>query len=145
MSQANVEVVRQAFEVREYQGVEAALQFFASDVVWYATDRWLECATFRGHEGLLAADALWAAEFDDFGWAVHDIRDAGERVVALSEMTGRIKGSGVRISAHAGLVVSDIHDRMLGAIRVYSSRDEALKAVGLEGATRPPQVRQAHP
>ena len=132
MSQENVEVVRQAFEVRDSEGVEAALHFFASDVVWYTTDRWLEGATFRGHEGLRTADALWAANFDDFGWAVHNIRDAGDRVVALSEMTGRIKGSGVPISARAGLVVSDIHDGMLGAIRVYSSWAEALKAVGLE-------------
>jgi ketosteroid isomerase-like protein len=132
VSRENVDIVRQAFAVRDSEGVEAALRLFASDVVWYTSDQWLEGSVYRGHEGLRAVEAMWAANIDDWAWALHDIREAGDRVVALSEMTGQIKGSGAPVSRRVGLVVSDIHDGLMGAVRVYSSWREALKAVGLE-------------
>jgi ketosteroid isomerase-like protein len=132
MSQENVDLVRQAFAVRDSEGVEAALRLFASNVVWYTSDQWLEGSVYRGHEGLRTVEAMWAASIDDWAWALDDIREAGDRVVALSEMTGHIKGSGAPVSRRVGLVVSDIHDGLLGAVRVYSSWREALKAVGLE-------------
>jgi ketosteroid isomerase-like protein len=132
VSQESVELVRQAFVVRGSEGVEAALPLFASDVVWYTSDQWPEDPVYRGHEGLRTVEAMWSANIDDFAWAVHDILDAGDRVVALTEMTGRIKGSGAPVSRRVGIVVSDIHDGLLGAVRVYSSWREALKAVRLE-------------
>ena len=132
MSQQNVDLVRQAFAVRDSDGVEAALRLFASDVAWYTSEQWLEGAVYRGHEGLRTVEAMWTANIDDWAWRVHDIREAGDRVVALSEMTGRTKRSGVPVSRRVGLVVSDIHDGLLGAVRVYSSWREALEAVGLE-------------
>jgi ketosteroid isomerase-like protein len=132
VSQENVDLVRQAFKVRESEGVEAALQFFASDVAWYTSDQWLEGPVYRGHEGLRTVESMWAANIDDFAWSVHDIRDAGDRVVALSEMTGRIKSSGSPVSRRVGVVVSNIRDGLFGAIRVYSGWEQALKAAGLE-------------
>jgi ketosteroid isomerase-like protein len=132
MSQENLDLVRQAFAVRDSEGVEAALRLFASDVVWYTSDQWLEGSVYRGHEGLRTVEAMWAANIDDWAWALHCIREAGDRVVALSEMTGQIKGSGAPVSRRVGLVVSDIHDGLLGTVRVYSSWREALKAVELE-------------
>ena len=131
MSEQNVGLVRQAFEVHDSEGMEAALRFFAADVVWYPTDRWLERDAYRGHEGMRAVEREWAANFEDWRWAVTDIRDAGDRVVALVEMTGRIRGSGVPLSRPLGLVASDIHDGCLGTIRAYPSWEEALEAGGL--------------
>jgi len=132
MSRENADVVRQAFEVFDSKGMEAALRFFAADVVWQPTDRWLEGDAYRGHEGMRSVHAEWAANFDDWGWAVHDIRDAGERVVALVEMTGRVKRSGIELRRPLGLVVSNIHDGTMGAIRAYPGWEEALKAAGLD-------------
>lgn len=133
MSGENADLVRRAFEVHESEGIEASLRFFAPDVAWYTTDRWLEVDVYRGHDGMRAVQGEWAANFDNWGWAPQAIRDAGERVVVLAEMTGQVKGSGVPISRQLGLVVSDIHDGTMGTIRAYSSWAEALEAVGLEG------------
>jgi hypothetical protein len=58
----------------------------------------------KRHEGLHTLEAMWAANIDDWAWVVHDSRGAGDRVVALAERTGRIKGSGVAISRRVGLV-----------------------------------------
>ena len=132
MSGENVDIVRQALEAHESEGMEAALRFFAADVVWYPTDRWLESNAYRGHEGMRAVEAEWTVNFDDWRWSVHDIRDAGERVVALVEMTGCVKGSGIEMHRPLGLVASNIQDGTMGTIRAYPSWEEALKAAGLD-------------
>jgi len=136
MSGGNVDLVRRAFEVSESEGTDAALRFFAADVAWYPTDRWLHSDAYRGHEGMRAVQEEWSSNFDDFHWVVHELRDAGERVVVLAQMTGQVKGSGVPVSRSLGLVVSDIHDGTIGTIRAYSSWEETLDAAGLEGSSR---------
>jgi len=132
MSGENVDLVRHAFEVYDSEGMEAALRFFAADMVWHPTNRWLETDAYSGHEGMRAVEAEWAANFDDWRWEVHDIRDAGEQVVALVEMTGQVKGSDIPLSRPLGLVVSDIHDGTMGAIHAYPTWAEAVKAAGAQ-------------
>ncbi|HWW90801.1 MAG TPA: nuclear transport factor 2 family protein [Solirubrobacteraceae bacterium] len=131
MSQANVELVRDAFQAFATEGIEAALSFFSPDFVWYPTDRWLDASAYRGHDGLRTLDAEFAANFEGYGYEVQDLRDAEDRVVALVYMSGRIKNSGQSVSQPLGLVVEDFHDRTLGQVRAFPSWREALKAVGL--------------
>jgi ketosteroid isomerase-like protein len=131
MSQENVEIVRNAFRAFAAGGTEAALSFFAPGFVWYVTDRWVEDSAYRGHEGMRRLAAGFSDNFDRWGYEVHDTRDAGDRVVALVEMTGQIKHSGGPISQPLGLVVSDFHDETFGEVRAFPSWREALEAVGL--------------
>jgi ketosteroid isomerase-like protein len=131
MSQENVELVLGAFRTLDAEGLEAALAFFAPDCVWYTTDRWLEGSAYRGHEGMRHLNAAFTENFDDWGWNVRDTRDADDRVIALAEMMGQIKGSGAKVSQPLGLVVSDFHDGTFGEIRACASWREALEAVGL--------------
>jgi ketosteroid isomerase-like protein len=131
VSQANVELVRDAFQAFATEGIEAALSFFSPDFVWYPTDRWLDASAYRGHDGLRTLDAEFAANFEGYGYEVQDLRDAEDRVVALVYMSGRIKNSGQSVSQPLGLVVEDFHDRTLGQVRAFPSWREALKAVGL--------------
>jgi hypothetical protein len=74
----------------------------------------------------------FSENFDRWGWEVQDVRDAGDRVVALVEMTGQIKNSGSPISRPMGLVVSKFRDATFGEVRAYPSWQEALTAVGME-------------
>jgi hypothetical protein len=48
VSQKNVAIVPRSFEIHDSGGVEAALQFFASDVAWYTSDQWQAGAVYRG-------------------------------------------------------------------------------------------------
>jgi len=131
MSQKNVEIVREAFQALSAGGIEAALSFFTTDCVWYPTDRWLDGSAYRGRDGMRGLVAAFTENFDDWAYEVHSLRGAGDRVVALSKMTGQIKHSGSSISQSIGLVVSDFHGGSFGEVRAFPSWDAALKAVGL--------------
>ena len=131
MSRENVELVHRAFETFAAEGIEAALPFFSPGCVWYATDRWLDDSAYRGHDGMRRLDAEFSDNFDDWGYEVEDVRDAGDRVVALSQMTGRIKDSGASVGQPIGLVVSDFRAGTFGEVRAFATWDEALEAVGL--------------
>ncbi len=90
VSQANVEIVRRALQAYNAGGVDAAISYFAPDVIWYPTDRWPDGSVYRGHDGMRTVMGAFSENFDDFRWDVHDIRDAQDRVAALADMIGRI-------------------------------------------------------
>lgn len=132
MPRENVELVRHAFQAYNARGIDGALPYFARDVVWYTTDRWLDGSAYRGHDGMRSLTAAFTENFDDLRFEIRDLRDAGDRVVAQFDMTARIKNAGDPISQRLGLIVSDFCDGAFGEIRVLPSWQEALKAVGLE-------------
>jgi ketosteroid isomerase-like protein len=131
MSQENVEIVRNAFHTFGAQGIDAALSCFSPDVVWYPIDRWLDGSDYRGHDGMRRLAAAFSENFDDFRYDVHDIRDAQDRVVALVDMTGRIKHSSAEVSQRRGFVISGFRDGRFREVRSFPSWPEALEAVGL--------------
>jgi ketosteroid isomerase-like protein len=131
MSQENVEVVRDAFRAFNAEGIDTALSFVSPDVVWYPSDRWLDDSAYHGHDGMRSIEAAFSENFDDFGFHVHETRDAQDRVVARVDMSGRIKHSGVEVSQRLGFVVSGFGDGTFREVRVFPSWHEALKAVGL--------------
>ena len=132
MSQENVEIVRNAFHTFGAEGIDAALSFCSPDVVWYPSDRWLDGPAYRGHDGMRRLSAAFSENFDDFRYEVHDIHDAQDRVVALVDMTGRIKRSESEVSQRRGFVLSGFRDGTFREVRAFPSWPEALKAVGLE-------------
>jgi ketosteroid isomerase-like protein len=131
MSQENVEIARNAFQTFGSEGIDAALSFFSPDFVWYPTDRWLDGSDYRGHDGMRRLSAAFSENFDDFRYEVHDIRDAQDRVVALVDMTGRIKHSGAEVSQRLGFVISGFRDGAFREVRAFPGWSDALKAVGL--------------
>ncbi|HEY4428051.1 MAG TPA: nuclear transport factor 2 family protein [Solirubrobacteraceae bacterium] len=132
MSQENVELARKLFEAHRAGGIDAVLPFYPSDVRMSPGRNWVEEPVYHGHEGVRTLNGLFAENFDDWGWVVHEIRDAGDQVVALVEMTGRIKGSGVPVSTRQGIVASDFRAGTVADLRFFDSWEEALEAVGLE-------------
>jgi ketosteroid isomerase-like protein len=134
MSQANVEIVRNAFQTFGAEGIDAALSCFSPDVVWYPIDRWLDDSAYRGHEGIRRLAAGFSENFDDFRYRVHEIRDAQDRVVALVDMVGHIKHSSAEVSQRRGFVISGFRDGRFGEVRSFPSWSDALEAVGLAQA-----------
>ena len=132
MSEENVEIVRRAFEAFRSGGMEAVLPFYAPDVVCYPVSEWVEEPEYRGHEGALRLTS-WTDGFDEVAFEAHEIRDAGDQVVVLAELTGQIRDTGVPIRQAFGVVYSDFHDGTTGKVRYFLSWQEALEAVGLEG------------
>ncbi len=131
MSQENVEIVRRVYETYAAGGVEAALPCFAPDIVLYTFPEWPGPSEYRGHEGLRALMAERTENFDDFELEVHEVREVGARVVALAELVGRIKGSGVPIRQPFGAVYWDFRNGQIGEGRNFLTWREALEAAGL--------------
>jgi ketosteroid isomerase-like protein len=132
VSQANVDLVRKAFVAFKSGGMEAVLPFYAQDVVCYPVSEWLEDPVYRGHEGALRLTS-WTDDFDNVAFEAHEIRDVGDRVVVLAELTGQIRDTGVPIRQAFGVVYADFHDGTTGEVRYFLTWQQALEAVGLAG------------
>ena len=132
MSQENVEVLRRATDAMNSGGVEALLEFFPDDVVWYPFPDAPESADgLHGHDGIRNVIGGWTDSFDDFAVVTAEIRDFGDKVVALGEISGTIRGSGVPVRQPMGSIAWDFRGGKIGASRFFPSWDEALEAVAL--------------
>jgi ketosteroid isomerase-like protein len=131
MAQEHVELVRKLFEAHNLGGVEATLPLLPSDVRMYTAPEFIEDPLYRGHDGVRKVDALFADNFDEWGWELLEVRDAGDRAVAFLEMKGRIKDSGVPIRMTLVMVASDFRGGTVGELRFFGSLQDANEAVGL--------------
>ena len=129
MSQENVDHVRRAYAAFAENGIDGVIPFGAADAVVHSMPEWPDDAEYHGHDGVRKLARQWEEIFDDFGFDVHEIRDAGDSVVALLDMTGRIKGSGAPVKAQIGAVFS-FTDGLIGYTRYFSTWQGALEAVG---------------
>ena len=124
MSQENVEIVRAAIGAWNRDDLDAWIQYFDPEVQWSAL---LE--EFRGHAGIRQAwqsfkvDLQLKARFDD-------IRDLGNSVLALGELTGTGRITGLNLSIEIAQLATFRDGRILG-FRDFASHAEALEAVGL--------------
>src|SRR6476469_6863346 len=124
MSQQNVEVVRAAFEACNRNDFDAWIQYFDPEVEWSAL-----LGAFRGHAGLRQAwqsfkvDLKLKARYDD-------IRDLGDSVLALGELTGKGRITGLNLSAEIAQLATFRDGRIL-RFRDFASHAEALEAIGL--------------
>ena len=89
-------------------------------------------ATYEGVQGLRAAWLDWLMPWDSYTPGVEDVIDAGDgRVVVLTHDHARPRGSDAEVS-FIGAPVWTVLDGKVARIEFYWSRDEGLKAVGLE-------------
>ena len=132
MSQTNVELVRRAVDAWNSEGVEPLLEFYPEDVIWFPFPDSPDSADgFRGHDGIREVMAGWSDSFDEFAVVTTEIRDCGDKVVWLGEISGRIKGSRVPVHQPMGSVASDFRGGKIGKARFFPSWEEALEAAGL--------------
>ena len=131
MSEENVELVRRAYNAFAEAGVEAVMPMFAPDVVMYPFPEWTERAAYCGHDGLRALLAEWTETFDDFEFAVSEVRETDDTVLVLAETVGMIKNTQVPIRQPVGTVYSDFRDGRIGTGRNFLTWRQALEAAGL--------------
>jgi ketosteroid isomerase-like protein len=132
VSQTKVELVRKAFAAYAEGGLEAVLPFYTPDVVWLAASEWPEDSAYEGIDANRKQDAVWHASFDDYGWEVHDIRDAQDQVLVLAEMVGRTKVDSVVLRQKVGLLAS-FRGEQIAEVKAFNTWQEGLEAVGLTG------------
>jgi ketosteroid isomerase-like protein len=94
VSSHNVNVMRHAIAAINRGDIEAALAVTAEDAVIIPQRAATEGA-YRGHAGARAWFADTAETFERFRWSVSELRDLGDRVVAIGKIHIRARGSGL--------------------------------------------------
>ncbi len=128
MSRENVEIVRRAVEI--FQGGDPADVFaeglVAPDAQWHAARN---AGTYVGAEGFVELIGDWTEDFHDYAVRLTDVRDLGDRVLALAHQRGVGKGSGVSVEMSFGMLFT-LRDGLITDVRVVD-RAEGLEAAEL--------------
>jgi ketosteroid isomerase-like protein len=130
MPQANVEIVRKAFEAISVGDRERALSYTDSGMVVNAMSRVFNPTVYRGLQGLRQMLADMDDVWEDLRPEAREFIDAGDRVVVTGRMVGKGKGSGVEVGRDfAGIWT--VRNRRIVRWDICRNRAEALEAVGL--------------
>jgi len=142
MSQENVEIVRQVFEtflaggddwLRDGDGslFEAA---FDPDVEYDPSEAgFLDFdSVYRGREALAQFWAQWLSAWESMHFT-YELRDAGDRVVALVDQKMRGRATGIEVSFGKYAQILTLDNERIVHWKVYRNASEALEAAGLSG------------
>ena len=130
----NAEIVREVFIARSGGDQQAGLDAFDPMAEWdmSGVTGWAEKQVYRGADEVLPFLQEWANAWRDWRYAVEEVRDAGEKqvFVAIHEWATGVE-SGVKVDQRRYFAV-DLDNGLIVRIRMFSHRDDALKALGLD-------------
>jgi ketosteroid isomerase-like protein len=130
MSEENVERVREGYQFvdREHQ---PEFDLLHPDIQWHTRADLPDAATHRGHDGARMLMAEWFGAFDDLRVDVEELIDAGDRVVVVLRLHGRVRGSAHEVDMSETHVLT-MRDGKVTEVHEYPTKAEALKVVGLD-------------
>ena len=133
MSAENVEAFERAVAATNRGDVEAVLRELHSEVEFHAFMEELlggEGRVYSGHAGVREFFRDFNESFDQLYWEYPDIRDLGDRVLAIGTFRARGRGSGAEAETPLGVLVE--FKGGVGTV-VLSTADprDALEAAGL--------------
>jgi ketosteroid isomerase-like protein len=128
VSRENVEVVRQAWEASERHDNETVLSLYDPEV---EIDAGFQGRVWRGLDGVRGFFRDWLADWDGHRSEIEQWIDAGDDVVAVLHTYARGKQSGVPVHMRQWHVWT-LREGKLWRLRIYTTKEEAFKAVGRE-------------
>ena len=134
MSQENIEAFKRSSEAFNSRDVEAALEELDPEVEWHPRMAKLvggEATVSRGHEGVREMLRDLEEAFDEIHGEFAEIRDLGDRLLAIGRLRNRGKGSGAEVESPVAYVV-EFKNRKAIRVRTYLDPKEALEAAGLQ-------------
>jgi ketosteroid isomerase-like protein len=133
VSKENVEIVRRLWEAADRRDTDAVLALYDADVELDGTGFPLvaqEGAVYRGHDGLRRLFAEWRETWRDADAQLHEIVDAGDRVISIYTYRAHGRASGTPIEEEFA-TVSTIASGKVVRVQWFVGREAALKAAGL--------------
>ena len=133
MSQENVEAFKRGLEAGNRGDVETLLEELDPEVEWHSALHALlggEQTVFRGHDGVREMLRDLNEAFGEVHIEISEIRDLGDRLVAIGRNRARGKASGVETDTPFALV-TEIRNGKTILLRGYLDPKQALEAVGL--------------
>ena len=133
MSEENVEAFKRGIAAWNREDIDATLEVFDPEVEWRpAVPRLLGggTAVYRGRHDVRE----WLQELDEtiaeLRIEISEIRDLGERVLAVGQLRGHGRESGAEVESPIGYVVEFKNGKVI-RIDDYLEPKEALEAAGL--------------
>jgi ketosteroid isomerase-like protein len=133
MSQENVEAFTRGLEAGNRGDVETLLEELDPEVAWHSALHALlggEATVYRGHDGVREMLRDLYEAFDEIHIEISEIRDLGDRLVAIGRTRARGTASGADVTSPIGFVTELKNGKAL-SMRGYLDPKEALEAVGL--------------
>jgi ketosteroid isomerase-like protein len=132
MSSENLELVRTAMQSFNLDGVDAIADQISPDFETTTPPSLsVEPDTYRGPEGVRRWFDAWEGTMDEVRFDVDELVDAGDRVIAVSRMVARSHTTGIEVEQAVAMVWT-IRDGRAVRLDPYATREEAVRAVGLE-------------
>ena len=128
MSQENVENFKRANGAFNRRDVNGVLEAVDPEVVWHSA--WMG-SVYRGHQGVREWIEEVDESLDEINAEFPELRDLGDRLLALGHFRGLGKESRVEIESPVAYLV-EFKDGKVSRVQTYLDRDEALEAAGLE-------------
>jgi ketosteroid isomerase-like protein len=133
MSQENVELFRRALEAFNRRDFDAVLEQLDPEAEWHpgvAASLGGETTTFRGQEEVRKGLQDLVDAFEDLHLEVSEMRDLGDRVLAMGRLRAHGTESGVEIESPWAYLVQYKSGKAIW-VRAFLDPKEALEAVGL--------------
>ena len=131
MSQENVEIMRRAYAAYDSGGLDAFAEFWHPEIEWRAVEGYIDdLGVIRGPDGMRQYYGQWEETFDAIRPEIEELIEAGDLVVAVLRIVGRMKDSDAEIDIRYAVVIS-IRDGKIAGGREYATREQALEAAGL--------------
>jgi ketosteroid isomerase-like protein len=131
MSEENVEIVRQMITAFAEGDDERLVELFDPQIEYDVSRTSPESRVAHGQEELAKVIEQWLATWDDHRLELVDLIDAGdERVVALMNERGKMKGSDTWVEHQVGVLFT-LHDGRITRYEEYQDKAGALEAAGL--------------
>jgi ketosteroid isomerase-like protein len=135
MSKENVEIVRRVYEAARRRDSAAVFALYDAGVVLDNTRLQVPGVgadtVYHGHDGLRTFFRDWHEAWQSIDYDFDELIDApGDKVVSLVTRRGRGRESGADVELALALAWT-IRDGKVVRVVWFSSRDEALRAVGL--------------
>ena len=133
MSQENVESVRRVADAYNRRDVAAMLDELHTEIEWLP---WLQiqlgggATVYRGHQGVREGIRDGEEAFSEIEAEPSEVRDLGERVVAIGHLRGRGNESGAITESAIAWIVEFKSGKVI-RVREYLDPQKALEAVGL--------------
>ena len=133
MSQENVEAFTRGLEAGNRGDVETLLEVLDPEVAWHSALHALlggEATVYRGHAGVREMLRDLYEAFDEIEIEISEVRDLGDRLVAIGRTRTRGRESGAETETPLAFV-TEIRNGKTISIQAYLDPRQALEAVGL--------------
>jgi ketosteroid isomerase-like protein len=133
MSQANVELARQASWAWNNGGMDALLRYMDADVEWHPPADSMEAGIYRGHDGVRDYLGRPAEIFEDARLEPLEVIDVDDqRVISVIRVIGRSENFGEIDADFAWLITFGVNKKVI-RVETFTHRAEALAVASRAG------------